>query len=109
MTNLPPAQESYAEVALAAEIRANLRGVKSPLDAAMKSIAASDGRFLGAILHAPAELSNLTPTDWAAVRYRARATLHPEQTIAPSLFAISATQHDGKRIISPFRPYRPVD
>jgi hypothetical protein len=70
-------RRQLADVALAQEIRQYVRGQKSPIDVAVKSM--SDPRILSAILNAPASLSGLSDAEFKLVRERARAALHPEQ------------------------------
>ena len=78
MADLPQPPTEVADVMLAQEIRQYIRGQKSPIDVAMKSI--SDPRMLGAILGAPSFLSGLSETEIDVVRERARIALHPAQT-----------------------------
>ena len=77
MVDLPQPPTHIADVALAQEIRQYIRGQKSPIDLAVKSI--SEPRILNAILNAPAFLSGLSDTEFNLVRERARTALHPEQ------------------------------
>jgi hypothetical protein len=56
--DLPQPSTSYADVALAQEIRQCVRGQKSPIDVAVKS---------------------MRDTEFNLVRERARTALHPEQ------------------------------
>ena len=77
MVDLPQPATAVADLMLAQEIRQYVRGQKSPIDLAAKSM--SDPRILGAILNAPAFLSGLSDTEWNLVRERGRAALHPEQ------------------------------
>jgi hypothetical protein len=77
MVDLPQPPTNVADVALAQEIRQYVRGQKSPIDFAAKSM--SDPRVLSAILNAPAFLSGLGDTEWNMVRERARTAMHPEQ------------------------------
>lgn len=77
MVDLPKPPNNVADVALAQEVRQYIRGQRSPIDVAAKSV--SDPRILGAVLNAPAFLSGLTDTEFNLVRERARTALHPEQ------------------------------
>lgn len=77
MTSLPQPPTSVVDAMLAQEIRHYVRGQKSPIDVAMRSI--SDPSMLGAILNAPAFLSGLNDTERNVVRERARVALHPQQ------------------------------
>jgi hypothetical protein len=78
MRDLPSPPTTYAEVALASEIRNWLSEQPSPIDSAMKLIS-SDPRVLGAILSAPAVLSSLSPAEFELVRSRAKQALFPAQ------------------------------
>jgi hypothetical protein len=61
LADLPKPPTQIADVALAQEIRQHVRGQKSPLDFAVKSI--SDARVVGAVLNAPPFLSGLSETE----------------------------------------------
>ncbi len=77
MDSLPTAPTTFADVALAEEIRRCISSRSSPIDFVVKSI--GDPRILGAVLHAPAALSGLSDAEYNLVKSRAKHEAHPEQ------------------------------
>jgi hypothetical protein len=78
LAKLPAAPTDTSDVMLATEIRAHVARQKSQFEFAVKKM--SDPRVLGALLHAPAFLSELSDEHLNLIRDRARQALHPEQT-----------------------------
>lgn len=78
MTDIPARPTEVVDVMLAQEIRQWLRNHQHPVDVALKSV--NDPKILGAILHAPPQLSGLDETQYNLLRAKARTSLHPVQT-----------------------------
>jgi hypothetical protein len=90
MVDLPQSPTAVADVMLAQEIRQYIRGQKSPIEFAVKSV--HDPRMLAAILTAPGCLSGLSDSEWNVVRERARTALHPQQAQMQQQLAKSLDQ-----------------